>query len=154
MVSENTNWQQSVTAVVIKDNKVLLVRHTYGAGKNLLIVPGGYVNIGETPQEAVKRELLEETGVSIEVDDIIAVRFNMKDWYVAFSAEYVSGTARSDHDENSEALWLDVDDALNDDSVADLTKKLIAAAVNDNPPLSRTEFSSRENHGTYSLYAK
>ena len=41
---ENTNWCQSVTAVVIKDNKVLLARHTYGAGSGKLIIPGGYVN--------------------------------------------------------------------------------------------------------------
>ena len=43
MNTENTNWGQSVTAVVIKDNKVLLARHTYGGGKGMLIIPGGYV---------------------------------------------------------------------------------------------------------------
>ena len=30
---ENTNWSQSVTGIVIRDNKVLLARHTYGPGK-------------------------------------------------------------------------------------------------------------------------
>ncbi len=60
MENGNTNWQQSVTAVVIKDNKVLLGRHTYGAGKGKLIIPGGYVNVGESPQKAVKREYLED----------------------------------------------------------------------------------------------
>ena len=40
MSSENTNWGQSVTGVVIKDGKVLLARHTYGSGKNMLILPG------------------------------------------------------------------------------------------------------------------
>ena len=40
---ENTNWSQSVTGIVIRDNKVLLARHTYGPGKGKLIVPGGYV---------------------------------------------------------------------------------------------------------------
>lgn len=59
MENGNTNWQQSVTAVVIKDNKVLLGRHTYGAGKGKLIIPGEYVNIGESPQEAVKRNILK-----------------------------------------------------------------------------------------------
>ena len=47
---DNTNWGQSVTGVVIKENKVLLARHTYGGGKGMLIIPGGYVNIGETPR--------------------------------------------------------------------------------------------------------
>ena len=30
MENNNTNWCQSVTGIVIKDNKVLLARHTYG----------------------------------------------------------------------------------------------------------------------------
>lgn len=40
MENGNTNWSQSVTAVVIKEGRVLLARHTYGAGKGLLIIPG------------------------------------------------------------------------------------------------------------------
>ncbi len=35
MSTENTNWEQSVAGVVIKDNKVLLARHTYGNGKGM-----------------------------------------------------------------------------------------------------------------------
>ena len=106
--------------------------HTYGAGKDFLIVPGGYLNLDETPEQAVKREFLEETGVVIEPKNIIAVRFNLKDWYVAFSADYVSGREHSDNDENSEVLWLDVDEALNRSDVPELTKKLIEAAININ----------------------
>lgn len=154
MNGENTCYKQSVTAVVLRDNKVLLARHTYGAGKDFLIVPGGYLNLDETPEQAVKREFLEETGVVIEPKNIIAVRFNLKDWYVAFSADYVSGREHSDNDENSEVLWLDVDEALNRSDVHELTKKLIEAAININSPFEKKEFISRENHGTYSLYTK
>ena len=68
MNRENTNWQQSVTGVVIREGKVLLARHTYGAGKGRLIVPGGYVEQGETPQDAVRREIWEETGLVVELD--------------------------------------------------------------------------------------
>ena len=78
MNGENTCYKQSVTAVVIRAGKVLLARHTYGAGKNMLIVPGGYLNKGETPEHAVKREYLEETGVLINPKDIIAVRLILK----------------------------------------------------------------------------
>ena len=52
MNDENTNWGQSVAGVVMKDNKVLLARHTYGNG--MLIIPGGYVNVGESPQDALR----------------------------------------------------------------------------------------------------
>lgn len=54
--------------------------------------------------------------------DIIGVRFNMHDWYIAFRAEYVSGEASSDYDENSEVLWIDVNEALSRDDVPELTK--------------------------------
>ena len=154
MNTENTNWQQSVTGVLISDNKVLLARHTYGAGKNLLIVPGGYLNYNETPQEAVVREYKEETGITVEPKDIIAIRLNFKDWYVAFSLDYVSGEATSDNDENSEVVWLDIYEALSRDDVPDLTKKLIESAMNNNNALTKTDYFSREQHGTYSLYAK
>ena len=83
-MEENTNWGQSVTGILIRQGKVLLARHTYGTGKGMLIVPGGYVKIGETPMDALKREFLEETGIVVEPGKIIAVRFNSHDWYVAF----------------------------------------------------------------------
>ena len=37
MNGENMCYKQSVTAVVLRNNKVLLARHTYGAGKDFLI---------------------------------------------------------------------------------------------------------------------
>lgn len=131
MTEENTNWCQSVAAVVISDGKVLLARHTYGAGNGLLIIPGGYVKYGESPQDALKREYLEEVNIHIEPEKIIAVRFNAKDWYIIFSAKYIAGTARSDHDENSEVVWLDIDEALNRSDVPNLTKQAIQCALQD-----------------------
>ena len=145
------NWQKSVAAIVERDGKVLLVRHTYGAGKGRLIIPGGYLKDNETPQQACVREVLEEPGITAEPKRLDGVRFNLKDWYVVFAADYVSGEAHSDGDENSEAVWVDIDEALARDDVPDLTRKLIAAYKNGSA-LEFTEFVSRENHGTYSLY--
>lgn len=151
MSEENTNWQRSAAGIVEKDGKILLVRHTYGAGRGLLIVPGGYVKNGETPEAACAREIAEETGIAARPVGIVGVRFNMKDWYVVFAAEYISGTARPDGEENSEAVWLSAEDALSREDVPDLTKKLIAAYKNG-VTLEHTDFFSREDHGTYSLY--
>ena len=152
MGTENTNWGQSVTAVVIKDGKVLLARHTYGGGKGMLIIPGGYVNTDESPQQAIVREYMEETHIEVKPTDIIGIRFNMHDWYIAFRAEYVSGQASSDNDENSEVLWIDVDEALTREDVPDLTKKLISSAVSGDKGLSFTEYQAVTKHAPYSLY--
>ncbi len=152
MVNENTNWGQSVTGVVIKDEKVLLARHTYGGGKGMLIIPGGYVNIGETPQDALVREYMEETKIKVKPSSIIGVRFNMHDWYIAFRAEYVSGEASSDNDENSEVLWIDVNEALSRDDVPELTKKLIQSAISQENGLVYKEYQGNTKHAPYSLY--
>jgi len=152
MENGTTNWGQSVTGVVIRDNKVLLARHTYGGGKGLLIVPGGYVNVDETPQDALVREYMEETKVTVKPLDIIGIRFNMRDWYIAFRAEYVSGEATSDHDENSEVLWVDVEEALTREDVPELTKKLIQSAVNDAKGLQPTAYTGSTKHAPNSLY--
>lgn len=147
----NTNYGQSVTGVVIKDGKVLLARHTYGAGKGRLIVPGGYVDFGETPQDALIREYKEETGITVEPLNIIGIRFNMKDWYVAFRARFVEGDAKSDKNENSEVLWLDIDEALSREDVPDLTKKIISSAVSSDEGLSQIPFVSTQS-APYSYY--
>jgi len=152
MENGTTNWGQSVTGVVIKENKVLLARHTYGGGKGFLIVPGGYVNVDETPQEALVREYMEETKVTVKPLDVIGIRFNMHDWYIAFRAEYVSGEATSDHEENSEVLWVDVEEALTREDVPELTKKLIESAVKKDTGLHKEEYNGSTKHGAYSLY--
>ena len=129
MEHENTCWRRSVAAVCIKDGSVMLARHTYGPGKGKLIIPGGYLNMGEMPEDAVKREFLEEVGVVIEPKQVIGIRFNSNDWYVIFSADYVSGQERSDGDENDEVIWMPIGEALGRDDVPDLTKTMIKAAM-------------------------
>ena len=136
-----TNWSQSVGGVCIKDGKVLLARHTYGSGKGKLIIPGGYVKIGELAQDALIREFKEETSVTIEPEKLIGIRFSEKDWYAVFEVNYVEGMAKSDNDENSEVVWLDAEDALKDETVPDLTKKMIECAVSGNG-FEETEYQS------------
>ena len=127
-----TNWSQSVGGVCIKDGKVLLARHTYGSGKGRLIIPGGYVIIGELAQDALVREFQEETSVTIKPKRLVGIRFSEKDWYTVFEVEYVEGTAESDNDENSEVVWLEVEEALRDEAVPDLTKKVIECTISGN----------------------
>lgn len=151
MNNDNTNWGQSVTGVVIHEEKVLLARHTYGKGSGKLILPGGYVQYNETPQDALVREYLEETGIKVEPENIIGIRFNIHDWYIAFRAKYISGTARSDNDENSEVIWIEIEEALKREDVPDLSKKLIQSAVSNKEGLRYTEYNNN-SLTPFSLY--
>ncbi|MCR4721785.1 MAG: NUDIX hydrolase [Lachnospiraceae bacterium] len=144
---ENTNWSQSVAGVCFKDGKVLLARHTYGGGKGKLIIPGGYVKYGEEPEETLKREYMEETGITVKAGKLIGIRFNKKDWYAVFVAEYVEGEARSDGNENSEVIWMDLEEALKDDYVPGLTKEMIRKALaGEGFGLTLYETDKVENH--------
>lgn len=152
MENTNTNWGQSVCGVVIRDGKVLLARHTYGAGKGLFIVPGGYTEHGETPQDAMVREVFEETKVVVEPQRIIGIRFNPHDWYVAFSARYVSGEACSDGDENDAVVWMEFREALERSDVPDLTKKLIQCALREEKGFSLLPYEGKSKQGQGYLF--
>lgn len=59
--------RKRATAVIIRNEEVLLIRRTK-AGREYYIFPGGGVEEGETIEDAVKREVKEET--TIEVDSM------------------------------------------------------------------------------------
>jgi 8-oxo-dGTP diphosphatase len=62
-----------VGAVVLVDGKVVLVKRAHEPLMGEWNLPGGGVEIGETLQQACAREVLEETGLSVEVGPVIEV---------------------------------------------------------------------------------
>ena len=55
-----------VTALVIEDGKILLGKRINVAGDGTWGVPGGHLEFGESVVDAVKREVLEETGLVVD----------------------------------------------------------------------------------------
>jgi ADP-ribose pyrophosphatase YjhB (NUDIX family) len=56
----------AVSAAIIRDGKVLVARRARGPALGVWTMPGGVVEAGETLVEALKREIMEETGMTIE----------------------------------------------------------------------------------------
>ena len=56
----------AVSAAIVRDGKVLVVRRARKPALNLYTLPGGAVELGETLHEAVTREVREETQLVIE----------------------------------------------------------------------------------------
>ena len=63
----------SAGAIIIQEDKILLVRYNNSAGKSFLVGPGGGVFIEESTNQAAVREVREETGLEISPDKIIFV---------------------------------------------------------------------------------
>lgn len=114
-----------VSGIVLKDNKVLLVRQSYGLAKGLFVIPGGYLSEGEMPDKALEREILEVTGIVAHTKNLLSIRFSQKDWWAIFLAEYVSGEPISDYNENSEVVFIDVESALNREDLTHTTKEIL-----------------------------
>ena len=93
-----------------------LVRNTEG---NCLLVrthwrsdtwelPGGQVEEGEAPDEAVRREVLEETGIAIRPISVTGIYYNTTSTLlsVVFIAQYIDGTITLQHEELKEARFI------------------------------------------------
>ena len=70
----------TVDAVAVRgsgeEREVLLIRRGYEPWKGCWAFPGGFVDVGERPEDAVARELLEECNIVGKANGIIAVRGN------------------------------------------------------------------------------
>jgi ADP-ribose pyrophosphatase YjhB (NUDIX family) len=56
----------AVSAAIIRDGRVLLTQRAYGPALGMWTMAGGVVEAGETLSEALVREILEETGLTVE----------------------------------------------------------------------------------------
>jgi 8-oxo-dGTP diphosphatase len=56
----------AVSAAIVRDGKILVVRRARAPAHGLYTLPGGVVEAGETLMEAVAREVREETGMTVE----------------------------------------------------------------------------------------
>ncbi len=68
--TEDYNFKFRVSGLIIKNNKLLLVDMD---DSGFLCLPGGYVELGETTEIAVKRELLEEVGKNFDISKYLGV---------------------------------------------------------------------------------
>jgi ADP-ribose pyrophosphatase len=67
-----------VGTVTIKNGRILLIRRAFEPGAGKWSIPGGLVEVGEKLSEAAVRETAEETGIQVEVLELINV-FDMID---------------------------------------------------------------------------
>jgi mutator protein MutT len=126
-----------VGAVIIENGRILLVKRGNEPNKGKWSVPGGLVRIGESLIEALKREIREEVGVEIEVDDVACVseeifrNGEVKFHYVIidFFARIVDGNVRPGSDAE-EIRWVPINE-VDKIEVVDFVEELIKSLVEE-----------------------
>ncbi len=63
----------AAVTIIARGEEVLLVRRANQPGYGLWSVPGGYVDRGEVVEEAASREVLEETGLEVDVESLVGL---------------------------------------------------------------------------------
>ena len=60
-----------VAALIVKDNKIFAAKRAYGFLKGKWELPGGKIEAGETPEQAIVREIKEELATEIKVNEFV-----------------------------------------------------------------------------------
>jgi 8-oxo-dGTP diphosphatase len=63
----------AIDIILQRDSKILMVRRKKDPFEGQLALPGGFVNEGETVEDAMKRETIEETSLEVEPIEILGV---------------------------------------------------------------------------------
>ena len=80
-----------VAAIIIHENKIFATQRGYGEFKDGWEFPGGKIEPGETPQEALVREIKEELDIEIEVKDFLeTVEYDYPDFHLSMDCFFCS----------------------------------------------------------------
>ena len=101
-----------VAAIIRKGDKIFATQRGYGEWKDWWEFPGGKMEAGETPEEALKREIQEELSTEISVDEFLCtVEYDYPVFHITMHCYLCSLLTESLHlNEHEAARWLTKDE--------------------------------------------
>jgi ADP-ribose pyrophosphatase YjhB (NUDIX family) len=111
----NTGYNVGVGGAVVHDGRLLLVRRASRRGRGNWQVPGGFIEPDETVEQAVIREVVEEAGVTAEVEGILGLRNRCdpdvgNSLYIVLLLRPLSGEPEPDGKEVDRAAYFSLDE--------------------------------------------
>ena len=97
-----------VAAIIRKDDKIFATQRGYGDFKDWWEFPGGKMEVGESPEEALRREILEELSTEICVDEYICtIEYDYPKFHLTMHCYFCSLVTEALHlNEHEAARWL------------------------------------------------
>lgn len=99
---------------MVEGDEILLVQRANEPHRGLWAVPGGKVDLGESLAEAATREVKEETGLLIELEQIIWVGESIEDDHHLVLIDFLgqaTGGEMAPADDALDAAWVRIEDA-------------------------------------------
>ena len=90
----------AVIAFIVEDDKILLIQRDVQPGRGYWALVGGFVEIDEHPEETVRRETLEETGLEVQMGHVLDV-FHLPEYHtvtIAYTASITGGKIKAGDD--------------------------------------------------------
>ena len=97
-----------VAAIIRKGDKIFATQRGYGEWKDWWEFPGGKMEAGETPEEALKREIREELSTEISVDEFLStVEYDYPAFHLTMHCYLCTLRGEAMHlNEHEDARWL------------------------------------------------
>lgn len=136
-----TNRGVSIDAVIIKDGKVLLIQRGVEPNKGFWGTPGGYVGWDESAEEAVIREVKEETALSVSNPQFVGIfsdpnRHPQQTINLVYLVQDIQGELKKG-DDATDAKWIELENLPNEMALdhkhnIELAQKLTIVESTDN----------------------
>ena len=101
-----------VAAIIVRDGRIFATQRGYGDWKDWWEFPGGKIEPGESPEDALKREIREELATEIEVDELLTtVEYDYPKFHLTMHC-YLCTIISGDLSllEHEDARWLALDE--------------------------------------------
>jgi nucleoside triphosphatase len=159
---ENRRYPEPTVGALILNGKGQILLAKSSKWKDRFTLPGGHVELGETVEEALKREIKEEVGLEIEPirflqfqEAVYSLEFIRPKHFIFldFLCKAETNNVKIDNDEIQDSVWVDPRKAL-EMNVEPFSKRTIAryletkeldkpAATRENTPLAKHESTTQ-----------